>query len=60
MNARGKIATRPNPPSQAKEGDERVDWAKVRADFPILARKVHGMPLIYLDSANTSQKPRQV
>ena len=38
----------------------QVDWTKVREDFPILERKVHGKPLIYLDSANTSQKPRQV
>jgi cysteine desulfurase/selenocysteine lyase len=37
-----------------------VDWSKVRGDFPILQRKVHGKPLVYLDSANTSQKPRQV
>jgi cysteine desulfurase/selenocysteine lyase len=36
------------------------DIAKVRADFPILAERVHGKPLVYLDSANTSQKPRQV
>jgi len=32
----------------------------VRADFPILERLVHGKPLAYLDSAATSQKPRQV
>jgi cysteine desulfurase/selenocysteine lyase len=33
----------------------------VRKDFPILDRRVHdGLPLVYLDSANTSQKPRQV
>ncbi len=37
-----------------------VDWAKVRADFPILTRTVHGKPLIYLDSANTAQKPNVV
>ncbi|HEX7326687.1 MAG TPA: aminotransferase class V-fold PLP-dependent enzyme, partial [Rhodanobacteraceae bacterium] len=34
-----------------------VDWARVRRDFPILSRKVHGKPLIYFDSANTAQKP---
>ncbi|QWP76463.1 cysteine desulfurase [Lysobacter sp. K5869] len=34
-----------------------IDWAAVRADFPVLAREVHGKPLIYFDSANTSQKP---
>lgn len=36
------------------------DVEKVRADFPILDRLVNGHPLVYLDSANTSQKPRQV
>ena len=33
---------------------------KVRDDFPILARRVHGHPLVYLDSAATSQKPAAV
>jgi cysteine desulfurase/selenocysteine lyase len=37
-----------------------VDWEKVRADFPILQRMVHGKPLIYLDSTATSQKPQAV
>jgi cysteine desulfurase/selenocysteine lyase len=32
----------------------------VRGDFPILARSVHGRPLVYLDSAATAQKPRAV
>lgn len=37
------------------------DVEKVRADFPILRREVHsGVPLVYLDSAASSQKPRQV
>jgi cysteine desulfurase / selenocysteine lyase len=36
------------------------DVAAVRADFPILDREINGHPLVYLDSANTSQKPRQV
>ena len=36
------------------------DVAKVRADFPILSERVHGKPLVYLDSANTSQKPAAV
>jgi cysteine desulfurase/selenocysteine lyase len=34
--------------------------ATIRDDFPILRQRVHGKPLVYLDSANTSQKPRQV
>ena len=38
-----------------------LDVARIRKDFPILERTVRdGQPLIYLDSANTSQKPRQV
>src|SRR3954469_25776306 len=37
-----------------------VDWAALRADFPILDQKVHGQPLIYLDNAATTQKPRAV
>jgi cysteine desulfurase/selenocysteine lyase len=36
------------------------DPIKVRADFPILSELVHGKPLVYLDSANTSQKPLAV
>ncbi len=37
-----------------------LDVKKIRKDFPILKRKVNGKPLIYLDSAATSQKPKQV
>jgi cysteine desulfurases, SufS subfamily len=37
-----------------------LDVQKIRKDFPILGRKVHGVPLVYLDNAATSQKPRQV
>jgi cysteine desulfurase / selenocysteine lyase len=33
---------------------------EIRKDFPILARKVHGKPLVYLDSTSSSQKPRAV
>ena len=33
---------------------------RIRADFPILHQKVHGHPLVYLDNAATTQKPRQV
>ena len=36
------------------------DVAALRRDFPILARQVHGRPLIYLDNAATSQKPQVV
>ena len=36
------------------------DWARVREDFPLLQREVHGKPLVYFDSANTGQKPAAV
>ena len=36
------------------------DWMKVRADFPILDQQVNGKPLVYLDNAASSQKPRAV
>jgi cysteine desulfurase/selenocysteine lyase len=37
-----------------------IDVERIRADFPILQRRVNGHPLIYLDNAATTQKPRQV
>lgn len=37
-----------------------LDVAALREDFPILTRRVHDKPLVYLDSANTSQKPQVV
>src|SRR2546421_1815690 len=37
-----------------------LDVEKVRKDFPILGQEVRGKPLVYLDSAATSQKPRAV
>ena len=37
-----------------------IDWAALRQDFPILDQQVHGKPLVYLDNAATSQKPRVV
>ncbi len=36
------------------------DVERIRKDFPILERRVHDQPLVYLDNAATSQKPRQV
>src|SRR5690606_31983545 len=50
----------PGLPPHAGEGAHRVDWARVRSDFPLLQRTVHDKPLIYLDSANTGQKPAAV
>lgn len=37
-----------------------IDWSRIREDFPILDQQVRGHPLIYFDSAASSQKPRQV
>ena len=37
-----------------------IDVAKIREDFPVLKRLVHGKHLVYLDNAATTQKPRQV
>jgi cysteine desulfurase / selenocysteine lyase len=50
------------PPASAASAAVRTgfDVQKVRRDFPILAERIHGKPLVYLDSANTSQKPQAV
>src|SRR5687768_9094113 len=37
-----------------------LDANAVRAEFPILQRRVHGKPLVYLDNAATTQKPTAV
>jgi cysteine desulfurase/selenocysteine lyase len=44
----------------ANPASDAFDPLRYRADFPLLARKVHGKPLIYFDNANTAQKPRAV
>ena len=44
----------------AKPIEAKFDVERVRADFPILEQKVHGKPLVYLDNAASSQKPRAV
>ncbi|MBI4527619.1 MAG: cysteine desulfurase [Deltaproteobacteria bacterium] len=40
--------------------ENRFDVRRIREDFPILKRRVHGRPLVYLDNAATSQKPQVV
>jgi cysteine desulfurase/selenocysteine lyase len=50
----------PSAPSATTDARIGFDVQKVRRDFPILAERVHGKPLVYLDSANTSQKPQAV
>ena len=47
-------------PLPARAAAGAIDVERVRADFPILQREVHGRPLVYLDNAATTQKPRQV
>ncbi len=45
----------------AAEGvHEALDPYALRRDFPILTRRIDGKPLVYLDTANSSEKPRQV
>lgn len=44
----------------AKPETPLFDPLRYRADFPLLARRINGKPLIYFDNANTAQKPRQV
>jgi len=41
-------------------GQQRLDVARIREDFPILKRRIHGKRLVYLDNAATTQKPYQV
>jgi cysteine desulfurase/selenocysteine lyase len=42
------------------EARSPLEVGRIRADFPILSRTVNGKPVVYLDNAATSQKPRQV
>jgi cysteine desulfurase/selenocysteine lyase len=44
----------------AVTADKKLDARTLRADFPIFEQEIHGKPLAYLDSAASSQKPRQV
>ena len=45
-------------PSAAPFSD--VELARIRGDFPILAQRIHGVPLVYLDNAASTQKPHAV
>ena len=40
--------------------ERRFDAERLRAEFPILRQRVHGQPLVYLDNAATTQRPRAV
>src|SRR3954468_6716918 len=50
----------PSATSAAKDARTSFDVHKLRRGFPILSERLHGKPLVYLDSANTSQKPLAV
>jgi cysteine desulfurase / selenocysteine lyase len=54
------MTTETRPLAAAAAAVEPLDPARLRADFPILAQEIHGHPLVYLDSAATSQKPTAV
>ena len=58
MTALANISVNAHPSSGPDRQGYNVE--RIRADFPILHQKVHGHPLVYLDNAATSQKPRQV
>ena len=62
MSVSGEARPHPGLPAQSGNGasGSGVDWNRVRGDFPLLAREVHDKPLVYLDSANTGQKPAAV
>jgi cysteine desulfurase/selenocysteine lyase len=48
------------PDRSASMDNNGLDVRRIREDFPILRQTVHGKPLVYLDNANTSQKPLAV
>lgn len=59
-----RSAVPPSHPAASSDGDlpaSALDASRYRVDFPILARTVHGdVPLVYLDNAASTQRPRQV
>jgi cysteine desulfurase/selenocysteine lyase len=58
MSTVAKIQEQDSPPARTRASLYNVE--KTRRDFPILQLKVHGKPLVYLDNAATSQKPKTV
>jgi cysteine desulfurase / selenocysteine lyase len=58
-----KVATtapQPSVPSPPTPGERQLDVERLRADFPILRRRIRGRQLVYLDNAATAQKPQVV
>ncbi len=60
MTAVAQPVVREPLPRGVQQSAAGLDLAKIRADFPILAERIHGKSLVYLDNAATSQKPRVV
>jgi cysteine desulfurase/selenocysteine lyase len=61
MEAKNRLASLPRPkPVESADFCPILDVSRIRRDFPILGRTVHGRPLVYLDNAATTQKPRVV
>jgi cysteine desulfurase/selenocysteine lyase len=54
------VTSEPKTAAEPRIRDGRLDPYAIRAEFPILRTKVNGHPLVYLDSASTSQKPQAV
>lgn len=46
--------------SEQPSGKDEFDVERIRADFPILSREIHGKPLVYLDNGASAQKPKAV
>ena len=46
--------------AQVRSAPGELEFARYRADFPILAERIHGKPLVYLDNGASSQRPAQV
>lgn len=59
-NAAEAVSRRTAAPAVGGHTPAPLDVERVRADFPVLHQEIHGKPLAYLDSAASSQKPRQV
>src|SRR5437016_4570418 len=57
----GSGMTVASPPRETMVSERhRFDVARIREDFPILRQRIRGKPLVYLDNAATTQKPRSV
>jgi len=56
----GTVTSALNESNLAVPAGNPLDVQKVREDFPILTRQVHGKPLVYFDTAASAQRPLAV